>query len=340
MMMLFLMSTVLSFRLIYLRQASTIGAQENTQLPIGKADTSSTWLNYHHLLYFWTVVREGSVSAAARKLRLAQSTVSGQLKALEAAFGLDLFRRTAGKLVLSEAGSHVYSYADEIFVLGAELRESLARRSVARRSRLVVGIADVMPKLIVQRLLEPAMRDDPDLRLLCYEDRHDRLLADLALHDVDVVLSDTPAGPADAIRAFSRLLGESAVSLFAKPKVAERLRRSFPRSMEGTRVLLPIDHTSLRRALMKWFDAHGVRPTIRGEFQDSALLTVFGQLGEGVFAAPTVIEDEIRSQHRVEVVARLEQVTERFYAITVDRRVRHPAVTGIYKSARTDLFRG
>lgn len=307
-------------------------------MPIGKTDTGRPWLNYHHLLYFWTVVREGSVSAAARKLRLAQSTVSGQLKALEAAFDIELFRRTAGKLVLTEAGSRVHRYADEIFALGAELQDSVAQASVTRRSRLVVGVADVMPKLIVQRLLAPAIRKHPGLRLICYEDRHDRLLADLALHEVDVVLSDTPAAGSDLIHTHSHLLGEAGASLFAKPKLAQRLRRNFPRSMEGASVLLPIAPTSLRRALMKWFDANGVRPVIRGEFQDSALLTVFGGLGQGVFAASTVIEDEICSQHRVEVVARVQEVKERSYAITVDRTVRHPAISEIYRSAR-DVFR-
>lgn len=308
------------------------------RLPIEKTDSARPWLNYQHLLYFWTVTREGSVSAAARKLRLAQSTVSAQLKALEGAFDVELFRRTAGKMVLTEAGSRVYRYADEIFALGDELRDSLAERSVARRSRLVVGVADVMPKLIVQQLLAPALRKDPELRLVCYEDRHDRLLADLALHDVDVVLSDTPVANTDIIRAHSHLLGESGVSLFAKPKSAERLRRHFPRSLDGASVLVPIAPTSLRRALMKWFDANDVRPVIRGEFQDSALLTVFGGLGEGVFAAPTVLEDEIRSQHRVELVARIAEVTERSYAITVDRTRRHRAIAEIYRSAR-EVFR-
>jgi LysR family transcriptional activator of nhaA len=304
-------------------------------MPIENTDT---WLNYHHLYYFWTAVREGSVSAAARKLRLAQPTVSGQLKALEDSFGLALFNRKGNKLGLTDAGSHVYRYADEIFTLGRELRESLAGRLATRRSRLVVGIADVMPKLIAHRLLDPALRGDDGVRLLCYEDRHDRLMADLALHELDVVLSDMPVGPADTIQGFSHLLGESGVSLFAKPKVAERLRRHFPSSLDGVAFLLPIEHTSLRRALTKWLDQKGLRPQIRGEFQDSAMLTVFGQLGAGVFAAPTVIEDDLRSQHRVEVIARLDGLRERFYAITVDRRITHPAVAAICERARVELF--
>jgi LysR family transcriptional activator of nhaA len=303
-------------------------------------ESADTWVNYHHLYYFWTVVREGSVSAAARKLRLAQPTISGQLKSLERSFSLPLFHRKGNKLALTDAGSHVYRYADEIFTLGREMRESLEGRSVTRRSRLIVGITDVMPKLIAQRLLEPAMQADESMRLLCYEDRHDRLIADLALHELDVVLSDTPVGPTATMQGYSHLLGECGVSLFAKPKLAERLRRHFPKSLDGVAFLLPIDHTSLRRALMKWLESKGVRPQIRGEFQDSALLTVFGQLGEGVFAAPTVIEDEIRNQHRVEVVARLDDVRERFYAITVDRRITHPAVAAICERARAELFGG
>jgi LysR family transcriptional activator of nhaA len=296
------------------------------------------WLNYHHLFYFWTIVREGGVSAASRKLRLAQPTVSGQLKELEKSLDAQLFHRRGSRLVLTDVGSHVYRYANEIFALGKELQESLAGRAEARGSRLVVGIADVIPKLIAHRLLEPAMRADERLRVTCYEDRHEKLLADLALYELDVVLSDTPVGPQSTIRAYSHLLGESGVSLFAQPKLAARLRRRFPESLDGAPVLLPIEQTSLRRALVRWFDEHEVEPHVRGEFQDTALQMVLGQAGEGVFAAPTVIEREVMAEHRVTVVARLDGVRERFYATTVERRIGHPAVRAITESARSELF--
>jgi LysR family transcriptional activator of nhaA len=296
------------------------------------------WLNYHHLFYFWTIVREGGVSAASRKLRLSQPTVSGQLKELEQKLDVQLFHRRGSRLVLTDTGNHVYRYANEIFALGRELQESLAGRAEARGSRLVVGIADVIPKLIAHRLLEPAMRSDERLRVTCYEDRHEKLLADLALYELDVVLSDTPVGPQSPIRAHSHLLGESGVSLFAKSKLAARLRRSFPRSLDGAPVLLPIEQTTLRRALVGWFEEHDVRPQIRAEFQDSALQMVMGQGGEGVFAAPTVIEQQVMVEHHVSVVARLDGVRERFYATTVERKIGNPAVRALMESARSELF--
>lgn len=296
------------------------------------------WLNYHHLFYFWTVAREGTVSAASRQLRLAQPTVSGQLKELESTLGAQLFHRRGNRLILTDTGTHVYRYANEIFSLGRELQESLAGRTDVRGPRLVMGIADVVPKLIAHRLLEPALRSDETLRVACYEDHHERLLADLAAYELDAVLTDTPVGPRSSIRGHSHLLGECGVSLFAKPKLAERLRKNFPASLEGVPLLLPIEQTSLRRALTTWFEARGVKPRIRGEFQDSALLLVMGQAGEGVFVVPTVIERDVKDQHRVTVVARLDDVRERFYAITVERKINHPAVRAITESARSDLF--
>jgi LysR family transcriptional activator of nhaA len=296
------------------------------------------WLNYHHLYYFHAIVRAGSVSAASRELRLAQPTVSQQLKELEHALGAELFHRRGNRLVLTDTGSHVYKYASEIFALGRELQDSLAGRHDARAARLVIGVADVLPKLIVHRLLEPALRSDPHLHLACYEDQHERLLADLALYELDAVLTDTALGPRSNFRGYSHLLGECGVTLFAKAPLAGRLRKGFPRSLNGAPFLLPIEQTSLRRALTKWFAQESIRPLIRGEFQDSALLTALGRAGEGVFAAPTVIEQEIKDQLRVGVVARLEDVRERFYAITVERKITHAGVRLVTEGARADLF--
>ena len=296
------------------------------------------WLNYHHLFYFWTVAREGTVSAASKQLRLAQPTVSGQLKELERALGSQLFHRRGNRLVLTDTGSHVFRYANEIFSLGRQLQESLAGQGDRRGTRLVVGISDVVPKIIAHRLLEPALRSDESLRIVCYEDRHERLLAELALYELDAVISDSSVGPRSNIRGYSHLLGESGTSLFAKPKLAERLRKNFPASLEGVPLLVPMEQTSLRRSLQKWFELQGVRPRVRAEFQDSALLMVLGRAGEGVFAGPTVIEQEIKEQHRVAVVAELEGVRERFYAITVDRKISHPAVRAITEAARSELF--
>ena len=298
------------------------------------------WLNYHHLLYFWTVVREGGVLAAGRKLHLSQPTVTGQVRALEQALGEKLFERSGRKLVLTEVGTYVYRYADEIFTLGRELQDSLAGGFELPRSRLVVGVSDIIPKAIVQTLVEPALRLDERMRLACYEDRHERLLAELALYQLDVVLTDEPVGATSNIRGYSHLLGECGVTLFAKPALARSLRRRFPRSLEDVPFLVPIEQTSLRRGLTSWFDRQKVRPRIRAELQDSALISALGQAGEGVFAVPSVIEERVRAQQRVAVVARLDDVRARFYAITVDRRITHPGVRAITEAARSELFSG
>lgn len=295
-------------------------------------------LNYHHLFYFWTVVREGGVTAAGRKLRLAQPTVSGQLRALQDDLGVALFHRRGGKLVLTETGQDVFRYAEEIFTLGQELRASLEGRSPARFPRLVVGVSDVIPKLIAERLLEPALRQPEEIQLVCQEDRPERLLAELSAHAVDVVLADSPAGAETAVRAHSHLLGDSGISIFAPSPLAARLRRGFPGSLHGAPFLLPTRDTGSRRALDRWLAEERIVPRLRGEFQDTALLTAFGREGLGAFPSATVIEDEVRRQYRVEVVGRLEAVRERFWAITVDRKLRHPAVKAICEAARADLF--
>lgn len=292
-------------------------------------------LNYHHLRYFWTIVREGSVSAASRKLRLAQPTISEQLKELESALGVELFNRTGGRLVLTEDGTHVYRYADDIFSLGRELGESLAGRRVARQSRLVVGIADVVPKLMVAALLSPALDRDPNLRLICYEDRHEKLLSDLTLHELDLMLTDKPVRASVGFRGFSRVIANSGVSLYAVPALAEALRQGFPQSLADTPLLLPIEHTGLRVSLTQWLEQHNIKPLIRGEFQDSALAMVFGRHGKGVLAAPTRIAEQMRLHHRLVPVAELKGVRERYFAVTAARKIDHPAVRAIMDNART-----
>lgn len=297
------------------------------------------WLNYHHLLYFWTIVREGSVSAASRKLRLAQPTVSEQLRQLEKSLGVELFRRQGGRLLLTDDGNHVFRYADEIFALGRELTDSIARRQVARRSRVVIGIADVVPKLIVAKLLAPALERDPALHVICHEDRHDKLLSDLALYELDLVLTDAPVRPSSNFRGYTRLLADSGVALFAEPSSAERLRKRFPESLADAPLLLPLEHTGLRIALTRWFDAHHMQPRIRGELQDSALAAVLCRDGQGVLAAPTTTAEQMRSHHRLALVAELEGVRERFYAVTAERKVAHPAVRAIVGNARPQSVR-
>ncbi len=296
------------------------------------------WLNYHHLLYFWTVVREGGVTQAAKRLRLAQPTVSGQLRALEASLGAKLYTRSGRRLLLTDVGQTVYRYADEIFGLGRELQEAVRGRGTGKPLKLVVGVADVLPKLVTYRLLEPALRLEPKVQLVVREDRPERLVADLAVHELDLVLSDAPVGPHLKVRVYNHLLGECGVTFFAAPELASRLARGFPRSLDGAPFLLPSEGTALRAALERWLDGEGVRPAPVAECQDAALLAVFCARGAGAFAAPTAVEAEMKAQYRVRVIGRSEAVRERFFAISGERRLRHPAVVAISESARGELF--
>lgn len=290
------------------------------------------WLNYHHLLYFWTAAREGGVTRAAKKLRLAQPTVSEQIKRLEELLGQPLFERKGRSLALTEFGRTVYGYADEIFSLGRELMDAAKTQNPGKPRRLVVGIADVLPKLIVYRLLEPALK--LGLELVCREDYIDQLLAGLSIHEIDLVLSDSPLDPNVGVRAYSHLLGESSISFFALKEPTQRLKRGFPGSLHRERFLYPEAQTVLRRSLDQFFDDHEIKPQFAAEFADSALAMSFGQAGAGVFAGPTVIEREIKRQYGVSVIGRAKQVRERYYAISAERRLAHPGVLAISQAAR------
>jgi LysR family transcriptional activator of nhaA len=296
------------------------------------------WLNYHHLLYFWMVAKEGTVARASKELRLAQPTISGQIHRLESVLGQKLFERKGRNLVLTDVGITAYRYADEIFSLGRELMGAV-EGNAGLPMRLVVGVADVLPKIIVRLLLEPAMKMGPAVRLVCREDRAvEEFVAELAVHALDVVLADAPVGPGVQVRAFSHLLGECGTTFFATGSLVRTLRRGFPRSLSGVPCLLPGAKSTARRALDQWFYAQDVQPTIVGEFDDSALMHVFGEEGVGFFAGPTVIEKEIRRRFHVGVVGRAAGLRQRFYAISVERKLKHPAVVAISESARRDLF--
>jgi LysR family transcriptional activator of nhaA len=296
------------------------------------------WLNYHHLLYFWVVSREGSIARACTQLLLTQPTISSQIRALEKSLGEKLFTRVGRRLVLTETGQVVYRYADEIFSLGRELCDVLRGRPTGRPLKLVVGVTDVLPKLIASRLLEPALHLAEPVQIICREGKADALLAELAVHRLDLVLSDAPVGPTARVRVFNHLLGECGLSFFATASLAAKYRRRFPQSLEGAPVLLPTEDTSLRHALEQWFDALGLRPRLHGEFEDSALLKAFGQAGHGLFPAPTAIEREVLRQYSVRVVGRAETVKMQFFAISVERKLKHPAVKAIADTARGKLF--
>jgi LysR family transcriptional activator of nhaA len=296
------------------------------------------WLNYHHLLYFWTVAKEGSIARASEKLRLTQATISAQISSFERTLGEKLFNRIGRRLVLTETGRVAFRYADEIFTLGREFMDTLKGRPTGKPLRFRVGIADVLPKLIAQRLLEPAFQISQPLRVVCHEGKTDSLLAQLILHELDLVLTDSGVDSGVKVKAFNHLLGECGLSIFAAPKIAAQYRREFPRSLDGAPFLLPTDNTAMRRSLNQWFDHEKIQPVIIGEFEDSALLKVFGQLGKGLFAAPSVIDSEVEQQYGVQLVGRLAHIRERFYAISVERKLKHPAVIAICESAKNELF--
>ena len=258
------------------------------------------WLNYHHLLYFWTVAKEGGISRAAEQLHLAQPTLSSQIKKLEQAIGAKLFNRVGRSLVLTETGQVAYRYADEIFSLGRELTDALNGRPSQDRLRLSVGVPDVLPKLVVYQLLKPALQLTEQVQLACYEGKLQELLGDLALHRLDLVLADSPLTPDTHVRAFNHLLGECGVTVFGTAELAQRYRRGFPRSLDGAPMLLPTQNTSLRRALEQWLDQQGVHPQVMHEFEDSAVMKVFGQAGEGLFVGPSAIEDAVCRSMRCE----------------------------------------
>jgi LysR family transcriptional activator of nhaA len=296
------------------------------------------WLNYHHLLYFYTTAREGSVARACTVLHLTQPTISAQIRTLEQSLGERLFERRGRGLALTETGHFVYRYAEEIFGLGRELQDTLAGRPSGRPLRLRVGVADGLPKLITYRILQPAFRAAEPIHVVCREGTPARLLADLAVHALDVVLVDAPPPAGASVRVFSHLLGESGVTLFGAPELAGRYRRRFPRSLEGAPILLPAPESTLRHSLEQWLDGEGIRPVVRGEIDDSAVLKVFGAAGVGIFAAPTVIEADVRRQYGVRVIGRVPVIRERFYAVSTERRLRHPAVAVISQAARAELF--
>jgi len=296
------------------------------------------WLNYHHLMYFWVVAKEGGLVPAGKVLRLSHPTLSAQIRTLEHRLGEKLFEKQGRKLALTDTGRTVFRYAEEIFSTGRDLLEAVKGRAPGQQLRFDVGVADSVPKLIVRRLLEPALALAESVRLICYEDAHEKLLARLAAHELDLVIADAPVPVGSRVRAFGHLLGETGVAIFARKSNAKALRKGFPKSLDGAPMLLPLEHLPLRRALDQWFDRAGIKPKVIGEFEDSALLSAFGRDGVGAFAAPTATHDDLTRHFGVEHVGDVPGAQERYYAISVERRLKHPATVAITTSARADVF--
>jgi LysR family transcriptional activator of nhaA len=263
--------------------------------------------------------------------------VSAQLKSLEQSLGEKLFHKSGRHLVLTDTGKLVFRYAEEIFSLGQELMGTLKGRPQGRLARVNVGVTEVMPKLVAYQLIEPALKLKDPYRIICREGNNSELLAALAVHDIDVMLSDGPIDPAVNVKAFNHLLGECSVILFGAPQLAAKYRAGFPQSLDGAPFLLPTSNTTARRSLDEWFESKNIRPTIVAEFEDSALMKVFGQRGLGLFVVSSVITAEVQRQYDVKMIGRLEGVTERYYAISLDRKLKHPAVVAISDGARARL---
>jgi len=298
------------------------------------------WLNYHHLLYFWMVAKEGGITAAAEQLHLSQPTLSTQIQKLEKSMGVKLFQRKGRSMLLTDTGHVVFRYADEIFNLGRELTDAVRGRPTDDTLRLLVGVPDALPKLIVYRLLKPALEMEEKVRLVCYEGKLKELLSDLAMHRLDVVLANSPLSPDANVRAFNHLLGQCDVTIFGSESMAEKYKANFPHSLDGAPMLLPTQNTTMRRALEQWFDETNIRPETIHEFEDSALLKVFGQVNAGMIVVPTPVAEEVGRQYSLVPIGRIPEISERFYAISVERRLKHPAVLAISESAKADLFEG
>ena len=295
-------------------------------------------LNYNHLQYFWTVAREGSVAKAAESLNLTPQTISGQLKLLDESVGQPLFNRVGRRLVPSEMGRVVFDYAEEIFTTGAELANVVRGRQMGGPTSLAVGIVSSLPKLIAERIVAPAMMAEEAVRVRCHEASLEQLLSELAVHRLDIVLSDQPVPDGLNIKAYNHRLGESSMSFFALRSQARRYRGRFPESLGDAPMLLPSPNSALRRRLDDWFETHEIYPRIVGEFDDSALLKAFGEAGVGIFAGPTVIAEEICRMYRMAVIGETDDIKERFYAISPERRLKHASVVMITDTAREDLF--
>jgi LysR family transcriptional activator of nhaA len=296
------------------------------------------WINYHHLLYFWTVVRAGSIGRGSEQLRLAPPRISAQLRSLEESFGEKLLTRSARGVQPTEMGQIVYRYADDIFSLGREMLDTVKGRPTGYPLQVVIGIADVVPKEISHALIAPALQLREPVQITCREDNQEHLLAELAIQELDVVLSDTPIGPPAKVRAYNHLLGECGMTFFATPELFKKYRRGFPKVLHDAPILLPADNTNVRRGLDQWFDSQQIRPIVVGQFEDFALLRRFGETGAGMFAVPSVLERQFCRERKLRVLGRADAVRNRFYAISVERKLKHPAVVAICETARHELF--
>ncbi len=291
-------------------------------------------LNYNHLYYFYAVATDGSIAKASQRLNLTPQTISSQITTFETQLGFDLFNRVGKRLQLSEKGRLVFSYANDIFQIGDELKSVLQTQEPARLQTLTVGITDVIPKTLAYQLLSPALSLDQPVRLICNEGDQESLLADLAMDKIDMILTDQPLQPGSQVKAHNYQLTDSGFTFFASEPLALVCREGFPQSLSGQPFLLQGKKSAVRQRLSSWLEKHDIAPNIIAEFDDSALQKSFGQGGYGVFAAPTIIEKSIASQYQVEIIGRTQEVQEHYYATTLEHRLKHPAIVEIVNGGK------
>ncbi|PHS22336.1 MAG: transcriptional activator NhaR [Methylophaga sp.] len=297
-------------------------------------------VNYKHLHYFWTVAKEGGIARASERLHITPQTISGQLSLLEEYFGVELFNKVGRHLEITEIGKQVLNYADEIFSLGNELEQMIRQLPADRPQLFRVGVVDVVPKSIAHKILQPALQMSESTRMICREADLDTLLAELTLHRLDLVIADRTIPPTVSTRGFSHKLGQCAISFFATDKLQKQLVGDFPHCLNGAPILLPSSGNQLRENLDQWLNKQHVYPRIVAEFDDSALMKAFGQQGVGIFMAPTAIQDEVRQQYKVNSIGQTNELTEDFYAISVEKRILNPIISAIIESASTTLLSG
>lgn len=295
-------------------------------------------LNYRQLYYFWNVAMAGGIRRAADRMHLTPQTLSGQIGELERELGVSLFRRSGRRLEITEAGKLVLSRADEIFQIGSELVDILKNAPPEEALPFRVGLADSVPKSIAFRLLAPAFGLGRPVRLFCHRDRLENLFAELAIHKLDLVIADRQLPSELGVKGFNHLLGRCFVTFFGTVPLADRLGPGFPQSLDGAPLLIPTGSAAAHGFLGRWFDEHALHPQVVGEFDDTALMKTFGQAGLGVFPAPSVMRQEVRELYDVEVVGEARDIDMRYFAISTERRLKHPAVMAVTEHARQDLF--
>jgi len=295
-------------------------------------------LNFKHLRYFWIVAKTGSIASAAVQLHLTPQSISGQLTEFADVLGVELFRRVGRNLEVTDTGRRILSYAEDIFSTGDELMELVRDKTLATTMSFRVGCADSVSKLIACRLLAPAMQLGEPVKLICREGRLASLIADLAIHRLDLVIADRPMPSHLSVRGYSHLLGESCMTAFATPELIAQIGSNFPACLNGAPILLPGEDFAIHQRILHWLEKSEVHPRVVGEFDDSAMMKAFGSSGAGVFFAPAVIAAQVIAQYGVVSLGQIDNLIEQVYAITTARRISHPAAVAICTMARTTIF--